>query len=1335
MGCDKPNLCRNCAPLFAFPSVFRHLAPFSVSRFLSVILLFFCLVPHLEGSPGAAATGLFWQQRSQPTEFQNFTSICTDGNLFVAAGYAPSGYSNSFLSTSENGKSWTIVEQTANTPLTAVTYGNGRFVASGWYGAIYTSICGKNWTRVTTPTAQSLNSVAWLGSRFVACGMEGTLIGSVDGTTWNTIPSGTTSRLDNVCSAGSVALVLGSGGTLIRSNDGGVTWAGVNSGFTDDFTCAASTPLGIVIWSGNRRFLWDGASGWQWKYYSQISYPGQQLYSSVRQVRYNGTYWLAITSDEEMAVSTTGDQWYTIGNSGSDAVPYESGWLVVGKNGKVSQTTPGVSWGNVTQYLSHVEPLQSVIWHGDRYRAFGTAGTEYTSSDGENWQNISSNGLPWLRRAAAVRDGQIVIVGAGGWISVEDPPAGSNINLGNGVDLFGVAASPSAFVAVGKNGRIFRSPDGAAWTEVTSGTTELLTSVIWDGVRFHAVGSSGVYLNSANGLQWQKQITPGAHYLRAIAATSHGLLAVGNTGSILTSANGTSWSERSLATTQDFHTVVETDGGILALGKNGVTAWSADSVTWTLPPITGDGTMDFTSAVFHNGNLVAVSSRGVDFESGASNNSWGKILKSRCPYSFQLLLDPKPLLNTVTHRVDRTIAAGHAGTIWSSPDGETWDRRTHFTNWSFSDSLTVGNLTLLVGSGGVLASNDGKNWSFGKFAISSSFYPGGFDSALTSLTYGNGNWVACGIYGKIVVSNDGLNWHSPANSSAAAGQVNLSTIEWGGGRFVAIGSEGKLVTSADAENWSAVTLPTNDGLNNLIWTGTEFRVSTNSGSTLLVSDNGLSWSSRPAAPPVVLSKLVTANGRTFSLAGSEIIESSTDGNSWTRHSTYAGNTASSAVKTRQARDLLWTGSKYVAVGDEGFIMTSEDSYQWTYRNGSLISDLTSVNYVRDRFIATGSFGGLFSSPDGTTWTKHFTTNKPSSLNGLTWNSQIAVAVGNDVVLHSTDLWTWSETAAPSNAGLDSVAWAGDRFIVAGRNYKGGTSPDGISWTFQTVPMNTASSIAWSGIRAVAGHHASTDGLTWTRINDPWADGTSVIWDGQKFVVNSGTFIGISENGLTGYRIFDSPLYIRNVIKTPDGYFGTKAGVNQSWICHSVDGINWAVTEAKLPHEIKGLAWSGRQLMAVGTEGEIYSSSATDSLPFFTQLTAEGYSPEKDLTMQGDLNQDNVSNAIAYYFGMGLETTFSAADRNRLPQLRQNSSGGYELVFKLGTGKTPSFLGLTIEHSSVLNSWQQVARRLPDGTWNNPNASEQIVDGYRVVVLAVGAAENTSFWRLKVADVP
>jgi len=74
----------------------------------------------------------------------------------------------------------------------------------------------------------------------------------------------------------------------------------------------------------------------------------------------------------------------------------------------------------------------------------------------------------------------------------------------------------------------------------------------------------------------------------------------------------------------------------------------------------------------------------------------------------------------------------------------------------------------------------------------------------------------------------------------------------------------------------------------------------------------------------------------------------------------------------------------------------------------------------------------------------------------------AVAFNSNIAVTSPDGITWTQQTLPASAGWYSIAWNGSVFCAIARNSTvAATSPDGITWTQQTLPV----SALWRGVTA------------------------------------------------------------------------------------------------------------------------------------------------------------------------------------------------------------------------------------------------------------------------------
>lgn len=191
---------------------------------------------------------------------------------------------------------------------------------------------------------------------------------------------------------------------------------------------------------------------------------------------------------------------------------------------------------------------------------------------------------------------------------------------------------------------------------------------------------------------------------------------------------------------------------------------------------------------------------------------------------------------------------------------------------------------------------------------------------------------------------------------------------------------------------------------------------------------------------------------------------------------------------------------YVVAGD-GLVNTSDDLVTWTK---TLVADFNyssikaGVVYGQSKFVAAGSNGNVFTSPDGLTWTSRTSTwTNAQDMTSLAAGPSSFVAVGGKYgntteAMSSTDGITWTKRTLSAANRWNSVIYGAGRFVAVG-NPGGNTaitsySTDGITWATGTMPASSQwSSIAYNGVVFIAVNNtnsttaaaSSTDGLTWT----------------------------------------------------------------------------------------------------------------------------------------------------------------------------------------------------------------------------------------------------------------
>jgi photosystem II stability/assembly factor-like uncharacterized protein len=127
-----------------------------------------------------SADGTSWTSRTSGTTNNLSGGMAFGNGLFVVTGDNVPNPAPPIL-TSLDGVTWANQTAAANHELSAITYGNGMFVAVGSQGGVQTSPDGTNWTaRSSGDSGHQFYGVAYGNGTFVAVGDNGTILQSGD---------------------------------------------------------------------------------------------------------------------------------------------------------------------------------------------------------------------------------------------------------------------------------------------------------------------------------------------------------------------------------------------------------------------------------------------------------------------------------------------------------------------------------------------------------------------------------------------------------------------------------------------------------------------------------------------------------------------------------------------------------------------------------------------------------------------------------------------------------------------------------------------------------------------------------------------------------------------------------------------------------------------------------------------------------------------------------------------------------------------------------------------------------------------------------------------------
>ena len=248
-------------------------------------------------------------------------------------------------------------------------------------------------------------------------------------------------------------------------------------------------------------------------------------------------------------------------------------------------------------------------------------------------------------------------------------------------------------------------------------------------------------------------------------------------------------------------------------------------------------------------------------------------------------------------------------------------------------------------------------------------------------------------------------------------------------------------------SWVSRTSGVTNDLTSLTWSGSQF-VAVGSGSTILTSPDGITWTKRGSSNGAL--KTVVWTGAMFVAGGQDSVRLSTDGATWV-----------AKFGAPALNSMLWAGTKLMGVYPAG-IVSSTDGYNWVTTGGG--SFLTSIAWSGSRYVAVGANGLAMSSANGTSW---ITINLGSStIRSITWTGTRFVAISDGGYLRSPDGVNWE--SAQTNPMLNSIAWVGNQLVGVGDFGTIRTSTDGTNWTAKTSGVsNVLSSVASNGTLLVA----------------------------------------------------------------------------------------------------------------------------------------------------------------------------------------------------------------------------------------------------------------------------
>ena len=544
------------------------------------------------------------------------------------------------------------------------------------------------------------------------------------------------------------------------------------------------------------------------------------------------------------------------------------------------------------------------------------------------------------------------------------------------------------------------------------------------------------------------------------------------------------------------------------------------------------------------------------------------------------------------------VAVGKRGTVITSTDGIEWRTSQTGADYWLRDVVWANGLFVAVGGesgeelspglGVVLTSSDGVSW-FEQYRAQG--------LTLAAVAWTGSRFVAVGNGRGVLVSADGISWSRLIFESGELHSEFIWDLAWNGSQLVAIGRNGyfggtpSYFTSENGEAWQQFTFEREYAPHTIAASGGRF-VTIGSQYDALVSDDGQTWIEAPYVASRNLTEIVGGGDR-FLATGNGVVGTSLDGYIW-------------AIEEQPTESLVyglaWLGTGYLAVGEDGFLMSSPEGSEWTQLSTKSFDpwDLSEIDELATNgstIVGVGEGGLIITCQNRTEWERRSSPAR-SWLTAVIWTGSAFWAAGGREVLKSVDGVHWAQIHNDPDIRLFDFVWNGSLFVAVGRH---STRVDD-EWFNRRVVLTSPNGYDWSY------QYFYDEGILFT-----------VGWTGSSFVAaGSGTVYLTSGDGVDWQRHPQSEdLELTDMASNGDRLVAVGRRSRVGGIIRSTeDGIHWV--ESDLPEDdassFVDVTWTGTHFVAVSRSIGDPIFMSTDGISWLSEITGTGVSP---LSVVGD----------------------------------------------------------------------------------------------------------------------
>ncbi|EWG11499.1 flagellin [Cytobacillus firmus DS1] len=259
--------------------------------------------------------------------------------------------------------------------------------------------------------------------------------------------------------------------------------------------------------------------------------------------------------------------------------------------------------------------------------------------------------------------------------------------------------------------------------------------------------------------------------------------------------------------------------------------------------------------------------------------------------------------------------------------------------------------------------------------------------------------------------------------------------------------------------------------------------------TEVIKEAGVQWEIFQSGSTEIINGIQSFKGQYIAVGENGNILSSSDGENWSI-SNIGGN--------ENLYDVITNGNQLVAFGDTGSLYTSNDGISWnsqTFTTDGVWNQpqlqLLDGMWDGNQYIISTGRGYMMSSNDGVNWL--YSTTGSSQNYGVDFNGNTYVTVGNSGAIYtSNDGTTWTSQTSGTTDGLRSITWHNNQFIAVGESGTVVTSADGTNWAQQSLDADVLQSIVSAGEKVISvGYNTvggksiftSSDGQNWETVEE------------------------------------------------------------------------------------------------------------------------------------------------------------------------------------------------------------------------------------------------------------